>query len=357
MPLLIALVILGLAAYDAFLRRPSFVLASLVVLADSIAHAARWVGISDPAVAWALLGVLGGSVAGLVVALRRGGRLRSYRPLRVGWLVLGGALLAADNVPAVQQPAGPAPIPRANVAIRMRVLADRVRVRAAPSARAAAVGWVPGRTLLDVLRTSADGNWVYVESRRDARLVRGWVRRLSLSLDTLDVRPTHATEPDSVPERNAQPDSARVDSTTPEPSTPRDDRVRRPDTTTTRTPDSTSAAPSPDTAASTPARAPKPVRPSSGDVGESVDHAAVADVQSDLRTARARASTGDYPAALRALAAADEGVTLATAKYGQLAWTTALQREAAAARAAVRTSCTAAVATATSRGEVPPRCD
>lgn len=352
MSLLIALFVLAAAAYDVAERRPSFLLASVVVLADSLAHAARWVGVTDPAVGWLLLGVLGGGVIGAFVALRRGGRLTSRRPSRVVLAALGCGLLAADSYPPARGTrTDAAPAPPITIPVRMRVLAERVSVRASPSARADVVGRLQERTVLDVFRTNADGRWSYVEVRRGSRLLRGWVRRASLSGDTLDIRPTRVAREGSTKDSAGEVPSAA------------DSAGRRaPDATPARAAGGAVSASASDAgppaardSGPAPARSDEPVRVDGA--RQAPDHSTVADVQTRLGAARTSAGAGDYAAALRALAAADEGAAIAASKYGQVDWVAALQRDAAAARAAVRGSCTTAAAAASRRGEVPPRCE
>ncbi len=343
--------------------------ASAVLVTDSLGTAFRWIGVTSPAVAWLLLGILGGGMLGVFVGLRRAGRRVTGRHLGRAATVVGAALLVAGS----QVPAHAVPGERSSIAAptsrpmsrSMYVASEHASVRAWPGAAAAVIGLLPGRSRLDVLRATEDGQWWYVQARRGSRVIAGWVRRSSLS----DVVP--AVTPAVVA-------AARSESVGPPP----------------RATDAARGAGHPDTLAGeitlvpgtpasrdTPSRAADRVRPtlpadsarsearsasrderarSAGAVvqsSDSSDAAVVAEVRGQLATARAAAGGGDYAAALRALAGADESVAIAGAKYREANWLAGLRREASGVRSAVRASCLAAAAAASGRGEAGPRCE
>lgn len=263
-----------------------FLTTSLLVLVDSLAHAAQWVGVSDPGLAWLLLGVVAGALVGALVGMRRAGRPVPRSLARGAATVAGVGLLVAGSY--------------------------------AP-ARAAA-GW--GRA------TRAE--------------------RVDPPYPTTTSRPRSAARPRRPTVAPAQPAysaGGEVESGS--------------DLAPGAAPRSGGIAPAPPAEAAPPAAAPSVRQPPTVSAGapDAADRASVADVRAQLAAARAGARGGDYAAALRALAGADEGVTLAADRYGEQPWVSALRREAAGARATVQSLCESAAAQAGSRGETPPHCD
>lgn len=317
--------------------------ASLAVFADSMAHASQWIGVTDPGLAWLLLGVVAGGIVGAFVGMRRAGRAVSRGQVRGTAVVVGGALLVAGSYPpsgiarAADRPTHLRPL-----AAGVHVATGRVTMHAAPDAGSDVTAVVAARTRLTVLQTSGDGDWSYVETL-DRSPLHGWVRRASLSDGVVATpRPRLADTPERVaPIAPASPAYTTGGEVQLDPA----------------------AAP----AAAAPSRTPDAGTPDRGasasnvdsapPAAESVDRSVVVDVQARLAQARGGASTGDYPAALRALTAADEGVTLAAGRYGEAAWIASLRRDAASARASVRAGCQGAAAAATRRGDPPPRCE
>ena len=309
---------------------------SAVLVLDSLATAFRWIGVTDPAMGWLLLGVLGGAMIGAFVGLRRAGRPVTGRAFARVSTVVGAALLVAGNRlpthatrttehPTTDEPTVTRP---ASAATRhMYVATEHASLRAWPGAGATIVGQLPGRARLDVFRASSDGAWWYVQGRRGASTVTGWVRRTALA----DAAPVTSSDEAVPPSSDVAEQRARADTLGGE--------VAFPEATARR-------------GATTMARP----RTDSGP-GETNDRGIVSDIQARLADARAGASAGDYAASLRALAAADESAAIAGAKYGDPGWLAALRRETLAVRASTLASCQAASAQAVSRGETPPRCE
>ena len=280
--------------------------ASAVLVLDSLANAFRWIGVNDPAVGWLLLGILGGAMIGAFVGLRRAGRAVNGRHFgRVSAVVAAAMLVAGSRRPetvakAALHPTESRPAP---VALRhMYVASDRASVRAWPGPGATVIAQLPGRSRLDVLRASSDGAWWYVQGHRGSRTVAGWVRRSALA-DGIPADDVPLTQPDAVvsPPTALAQERPRADSAGGEVTLPSSPPV----------------------------------------VTDSADRTVVADVQARLAEARASVSASDFPAALRALAAADESVTIASTRYGDVSWIATLRREAAAARGSARASCQA----------------
>ena len=297
-----------------------------------------------------LLGVVGGAIVGTFIGLRRAGSPASRGLVRGTATVVAGALLVAGSYP----PSGVAAAAeraaaRPPVAAGVHVATERASIRARPDASSDVTATVAPRTRLRVVQTSANGDWAYVETV-DQSGRHGWVRRAALSDETV-----------------AMP-HARVAGTPAPPTEPAthtyaaDGEVQLAPTDPSATPPSPGAV---DSAAPPPDSAPVPVTRRRATVGPPagagpVDTAArsvVADVRARLAEARDGAGAGDYAAALRALAAADESVALAAAAHGDATWVTALRRDVVSARGAVRAQCESSVALATRRGNPPPRCE
>ena len=281
MPALIVAIIVLLGVVWLF-ARVTFLATSLEVFVDSLAHAFRWVGVTSPSVAWLLLGVVAGGLAGAFVGLRRAGAPVSRGVVRGTATLVGGALLVAGSYP--------------------------------PSRVGAAAERTGGRQ-----RSVSAG--ARVETRRP---------------------PLIATPPRSIP-------AARHTAVVPGEVVPRevDPATLHPTPTATTSRDASAPV----------ARAGVTVQATdSASLVDTAGRAAVADVRAQLAQARGAAGTGDYAAALRALAAADESVTLA-ATDGETPWVAALRRDVVRARRTVHAQCESAVALAAQRGDPPPRCE
>ncbi|HEY0777032.1 MAG TPA: hypothetical protein VGD56_03605 [Gemmatirosa sp.] len=275
MPALIVAIVVLLGVVWLF-ARVTFLTTSLEVFVDSLAHAFRWIGVTSPSVAWLLLGVVVGGIAGACVGLRRAGAPVSRRVVRGTATVVGGALLVAGSYP----PSRVGAAERTGRGQEMVSTERRAETRRPPM-----VG-PPARPIPAAKHTSV----VPVEVE-------------PVPLHGAPTETTSSDAPSSVARRGA-------------------------------TVPATDAAGLVDTA----------------------DRAAVADVRAQLAQARAGAATGDYAAALRALAAADESVDLAAAD-GELPWVAALRREVTRARRTIHAQCESAVAFAAQRGDRPPLCE
>ena len=345
-----ATVLLGLGWL--FVRAPAL-RASLLVFIDSLAHAAQWIGVTDPGLAWLLLGVVGGAIVGTFVGARRAGRPASRAQVRGTAVVVGAALLVGGSYP----PSGVAhaadrPSHERALAEGVHVATERVTLHEQPDAESDVTATLSPRTRLLVMQTSPDGNWAYVESAEQSWR-HGWVRRASLSEGIATVpRRRVATAParDDAPVASV-PAYATGGEVQLDPSV------------------SNQLAGPPDTVAAegrTPARRAPESSPADGSVPNAAvpegdatapDAAVGTEVRTRLAQARGSAGAGDYGAALRALAGADEAITLATEKYSDVGWVVSLRRDASLTRMSVRGECQGAAAVAARRGDAPPRCE
>jgi hypothetical protein len=93
-----------------------FVGVGIVMSLDFAAHGFRWLGVSDPAVGWLLLGVLMGGCIGLAQGLKRSGRQADTIKLYIGAAALACTLLfvsfLAVNTPASRALTVPTPSAR-----------------------------------------------------------------------------------------------------------------------------------------------------------------------------------------------------------------------------------------------------
>lgn len=255
---------------------------SLLIFTDSLAHAARWVGVTDPGVSWLVLGLLAGALAGVLIGLRRAGRPVSGPATWRSAAVAGAALLVAGSASPPRPAAEAARADRSELA--RPIAAPRPRTRPRRSAFPAPSPAKPATTS-DATPAATPAETYSAGGEVD---VRGTVSEGASSATTGG-------------------------------------------------------------SAVAPAADPAPLA--------AADRAAVNDVQTRLAAARTAASAGEYAAALRALADADEGVAIASSRFGGQPWVAALRREAAGTRAGVRAACESAAALAAQRGNPAMACD
>jgi hypothetical protein len=150
---------------------------ALIVSFDFLAHGFGWVGVDSPSTGWLVLGVLGGTLTGLTIGLRRAGRPMSRRQVALAAVGLAAVLgLASAGLPESRAGArtGDASFRgtvRAAERGSVRVLPEELNMRAEPDVGALVVGRVVRGQTLWVLETSATGDWYRVE----AGGVKGWV--------------------------------------------------------------------------------------------------------------------------------------------------------------------------------------
>lgn len=162
----------------------SFLLSSVVISGDSLSHAFSWLGVTDPAIGWLLLGALSGALIGVAIGMRRAGR--AYTRTRIGTVgaSVAGVLLLGGNFPRSNTPPPASavtvspPARARNSSERFaRVVASQALIHIAPNSNRMLAS-LPLNTVLNVDSVAASGDWYFVSAGTRGR---GWVSRSDIS--------------------------------------------------------------------------------------------------------------------------------------------------------------------------------